>query len=313
LYNAVVIRLGVVLATVAVLGGFAACAKDDDKGAEQAGPAPRAAPTPDAPPARKLSGTTNGLHWWLYDRPEDALKKALESKPRVIGFGEYHEQAGGPEIVPPMERFSQHMLDVIAPYTSDLLLETWVADRRCGKRQARVDKTVKKQLERPKHQETTMARLLRRTRARRIQPHRLVFSCAEYKSLLDKKTKKIDYANLLRLITQKLAETTAKILDHQAKTNFKRKTIAIYGGAFHNEKYPYDHYRQLSFVKDVEKLASYVEVDIFVPEIIRGNKRLSKEPFYPLFKTLASDDKVLLIERGKNSFIMVMRQNQKQP
>lgn len=305
-----------VFVTVGVVALAAACTKDEGGSKAQPKSAQQVVkrPADAARPPRKLSGTTNGLRWWLFDRPDDALKKALESKPRVVGFGEYHERAGGPKVVPPMERFSHYMVDVIAPYTSDLVFETWIADRRCGKKQAKVDKTVKKQLERPKHQETTMTRLLKKVRARRIQPHRLVFSCAEYQALLNPKTKKIEYGNLLRLITKKLGETTAKIIDHHKKKNYKRKAIAIYGGAFHNEKYPYDHYGEISFVKAVEKVAGkdrYVEVDIFVPEIIRGNKRLSKEKFYPLFEKLASDDKVLLIERGERSFIMVMRQDLK--
>lgn len=307
--------LWTVLVTVALVAG---CSKEGDSAKPEHKPAPSTKPSAvsDAAVAKKAdktSGTTNGLRWWKFDLPKEALARALESRPRVIGFGEYHEQAGGPDVVPPMARFTLGMLDTIAPFTSDLVFETWIADRRCGKKQVRVNKTVKKQMKRPVHQETTMMKLLKKARKLRIQPHRLQFSCKEYKSLLDKKTKRVVYPNLLRLITKKLGETTEKILAVHKKKKYKRKVIAIYGGAFHNEKHTYDQYAQISYVKAVEKATGgkYVEIDVFVPEIIKGNKRLSKEKFYPLFEQLASDKKVLLIERGDKSFIMIMRRNLK--
>lgn len=170
-----------------------------------------------------------------------------------------------------------------------------------------------------------MTALLGKAKKLRVRPHILRFSCTEYKGLLDAK-KQVDYGKLLALLTKKLGELTTdivKVRDKQlaaaekkraakpdAPTRPLRRTVLIYGGALHNEKYPYDSLGDFSYVKAIEdKVGSYVEVDLFVPEVIRGNKRLSKEPFYPMFEALASPDKVVLIERGKHSYILIGRTN----
>jgi len=52
----------------------------------------------------------------------------------------------------------------------------------------------------------------------------------------------------------------------------------------------------------------YVELDLYVPELVDRDRRLKQEPFAPLMRKLGSGSRqVLLVERGKGSYILVLR------
>src|SRR5262245_28884423 len=80
--------------------------------------------------------------------PAQLLQKLLEKKPRVMAFGEYHQVEGGPKVPSAVKRFGDQLLPVLAPGTSDLVLETWVTEGKCGevetKAVAKVDESIKR-------------------------------------------------------------------------------------------------------------------------------------------------------------------------
>src|SRR5438477_3029614 len=88
-----------------------------------------------------------------FDSPSAAVDSLLARKPRVIGFGEYHEiegaTAGGRKIRSAIKRFTDELLDGLAPLASDLILETWVTEGRCGKKEKEVVQKVEKDTKRP--------------------------------------------------------------------------------------------------------------------------------------------------------------------
>src|SRR4051794_19615123 len=87
-----------------------------------------------APPAGAAKPTITS-----FDSPLSAVQSLLAQKPRVVGFGEYHEiegaTAGGAKIRSSIKRFTEELLDGLAPSASDLILETWVTEGRCGKKE----------------------------------------------------------------------------------------------------------------------------------------------------------------------------------
>src|SRR5262249_3700562 len=64
--------------------------------------------------------------------------------------------------------------------------------------------------------------------------------------------------------------------------------------------------KDFSFAKDVEKATrnKYLEVDLYVPEYIEGDKDLTAEAWYKPYLKLPHD-KATLVKRGASSYIIV--------
>ena len=54
----------------------------------------------------------------------------------------------------------------------------------------------------------------------------------------------------------------------------------------------------------------YIELDLYVPEYVEADEQLRKKPWYPLLKRLGGR-KVLLVERGEGSYILLLRRGLK--
>jgi hypothetical protein len=249
-----------------------------------------------------------------------ALAHVLADRPRVVGFGEYHQRVGGPAVPSALKRFTEQMLPVLATQATDLVVETWVTDGTCGAAEKKVVANVKKTTERPKATENEIVTLALRARAARVQPHALKVGCADYQRMLGGKN--VDYVKLLEFIGRQLRDTALGAMAERARPAATsrdggapasapagppdaRRLVALYGGALHNDLYPAAGLEAWSYAADLAKHGRYVEVDLYVPEYVAGDERLAKEPWYPLLER-AGPDRVLLIEREKNSYILVL-------
>jgi len=249
-----------------------------------------------------------------------ALAHVLESRPRVVGFGEYHQRIGGATVPSAIKRFTEQMLPVLAPEATDLVLETWITDGACGATEKKVVANVKKTTERPKATENEILTLAVRARAARVQPHALKVTCADYKKLLGGKN--VDYVKLLEFIGRQLHDTALAALTRPASQPVtapdggaagaagaggpdRRRLVALYGGALHNDRYPAAGLEAWSYAADLAKHGRYVEVDLYVPEYVTGDERLAKEPWYPLLRR-AAPDRVVVVERGQGSYIFIL-------
>jgi hypothetical protein len=255
---------------------------------------------------------------WQFDTPAAALREVLRrTTPRVVGVGEYHQKTRTVNVRSAVRRFAEQMLPAIGAETSDLIIETWVTEGRCGDDEKRVVKNVEKTTERPAATEDEVLTLLKRAKQLGVQPHILKVNCADYKLLLD--GGKVDYDKLLSMITRHLRRTATQILAARAKPSGhdaglagSRRMVVLYGGALHNDLYPVEGLEGYSYAEALQKQSGdrYVELDLYVPELIEGDKTLSAEPWYPLLR-LASPTRVLLIERGEGSFILVLQRGQR--
>jgi hypothetical protein len=135
--------------------------------------------------------------------------------------------------------------------------------------------------------------------------HVLQMSCADHASLLPDGAAEIDYWKLLLLVTERLAAKAKEL--HAAPD----RVLVLYGGAHHNDRYPDESLAEISYVPEIEKLVGerYVELDLYVPELIAGNSLLEAQDWYPLVETAAGPDRVVLIERGPRSYILLMRKS----
>ncbi len=246
------------------------------------------------------------LPYKLFPSAAAALVEVVSrTKPRAIGFGEFHQQEKTADILSALERFSGTLLPVLGGKASDLIVETWVAEGACGEQEKKVVIEVEHVTERPKETENETIRLLKRAKSLGIQPHILEVECEDYQKVQDADGG-IDYLALLELVARRLEDKGKAALKAQTS---KDRLVAIYGGAIHNDAEPAEMWKTVSFAPLVKDVAGdeYVEVDLYVPEFIENSKLVRDEPWFPLFKRIASKDKAALIELGPNSFIIVFR------
>jgi len=238
----------------------------------------------------------------LFDTPAQAVEEILKSKPRIIGFGEYHKLANSAPVQSALYRFANEIFDVLAPHSAHLILETWSIDPSCGAKAKAVTKVVEKTIQRPKETENEMQILLRKSQKFGVAGHVLPFSCDEYKALLSSKG----------LDTEKLLEVVSAKLGQEGKAAFAispdPSMVLLYGGATHNNLTPYQGLEAWSYAQDLAAVSksSFIEVDLYVPEFVEGDPILSQEAWYPLLKE-ARTTQVLLIRRSPSSFILLMR------
>ena len=72
---------------------------------------PARTPKPEPPAETAAPTETSALpRHDAFDTPADALRKVLEAKPRVIGFGEYHQTLGSEHVPSALTRFRSQLL-----------------------------------------------------------------------------------------------------------------------------------------------------------------------------------------------------------
>lgn len=244
-----------------------------------------------------------------------ALEEILRAdKPQVIGFGEVHQKTTSLRTRSAIKRFTEQLLTKLAPQASDLLVETWVTKGQCGKTEKRVVKQVEKTTQRPQSTENEIITLLRRGKALGLEPHVLELGCQDYAKIAGGKGK-LDAEALLTTVTRHLEAKIAAIRRRRLAKSAKaaqgakpaRELLVVYGGALHNDVHPPKDLGMFSYVPFVRKRKErFVEVDLYVPELVQGDRELAKESWFPLLGK-ATPQQVLLIERGGGSYILVLR------
>jgi hypothetical protein len=240
----------------------------------------------------------------FFSAPSEIVAQLMTKKPRVIAFGEYHQIEGGAKVPSAVKRFGDQMLVTIAPTTSDLIVETWVTEGKCGDTETKAVAKVEETIKRPEATEDELVTLLKRAKGSGIRPHILTLSCAEYEDI-QPKDGEVDYVKLLGVVTAQLK----KNIDASLKIAPKGKAVAVYGGALHNDVYPKKILAQFSFAKAVAKEVGgkYLEVDLYVPEYIAADKEIVAEPWFADWKRqqAAHPDQPALVTRGPSSYIVI--------
>jgi hypothetical protein len=275
-------------------------------------------PKPDAAPAA-IEHREQGLRFWSLPDEAAALREVLRGGPRILGFGEYHQKKGSAKAASAIQRFAGPLLRSLAPSASDLIVETWVTDGRCGEQEREVTRQVEVTTQRPAETENEVIRLAKQAKALGVQPHGLTVSCKDYKRLLGG-GEEVDYEKLLDLITRQLERQaqrvwlarTKAVVAAAKKAAPPARAIVLYGGALHNDRFPpVEELRAFSYAAALDKLSGghFVEVDLYVPEYIAGDADLAKQAWWPIFRRHASKSRLLLIERGERSYILIFRKS----
>lgn len=288
-----------------------ACSQSSDKPAP-----PEQSTTQIGPPAADnpaIAAESNGDLGYgedakLFDTASLAIAHIIKShpknRPRVLGFGEFHKLDTSAPVRSALRQFAGGMIDLLADSTSDLVLESWTVDPKCGRTAKTVTKQVKQSIERPAETESEMQLLARKVKSHGIRGHVLKFECAEYKELL--LDGQLDHTKLLTAVNKKLASSTKRALE----SSDKEKMLVIYGGATHNNLTPYEGLESWSYGPEIAKFTDegYIEIDLYVPEFVRDDDLLKTEAWYPLIEE-ARTDQVILIRRSSHSYIILMRKD----
>jgi hypothetical protein len=215
-----------------------------------------------------------------------AIKAIVPEHARVIGFGELHARTDRAQVQSSLARFTADGLPAIAGKLSDLIVETWIVDPKCGQAAKTATAKVEITVRRPQETKSEIAVLADTARAAKIQPHAMRIDCDDYEKIAPS-GKDVKPEELLSLTTRELGRIAGEAIAHRDKEPNHRPWIALYGGALHNDRFPAPGVEDWSYAAKVDKLTNngFVEVDLIVPELADGDPQMQKQPWYPLVKT----------------------------
>ena len=228
-----------------------------------------------------------------------ALILAENPEPMVYAVGEYHQTRNAIAATSPLARFTREIIGMLEPRADHLVVEAWL-DASCWSSGAdKVHAQVFSATQRPAGTQMEVMRLIDRSKRLHLQTHTLPLTCIEYDAVIDA-SGHVDFLLLLELVTDKLAETTRKVLA-------KDRAVIVYGGALHNDLYPRWPLDSLSYAKPLaDQLGGRVlEIDLVVPEVVAGMAMIRSEPWFPLLGR-ASPKRVLIWQRGPASYVVIL-------
>jgi hypothetical protein len=240
--------------------------------------------------------------------PTEALTFVLEKeKPLVLGLGESHAQKGDPKVPSTTARFTKDFLPVLAPQTSSLVLELWVADGSCGK--ATEKKVAEQQKAVTKNQAeenpNEFLALGNKSKELGVVPFILRPSCKEVETI-----KAAGDDAPLKMLDMITAGMTEQVKKRFAETKGKQpgKMVLTYGGAMHNDVAPRKGREAWSFAGELTKLSEgrYVELDLIVPEFIKPDSpSWQGQPWFAAYDREAFGATNVLVQTGQRAYTLV--------
>ncbi|MBA3464808.1 MAG: hypothetical protein H0T46_33045 [Deltaproteobacteria bacterium] len=249
------------------------------------------APAPPAPPP--------GQHATL----ADALAAIIPADARVVGFGELHARVDRAQVKSALSLFTT-ALPSLGDKFSDLIVETFIVDPKCGQTAQKATQQMQTEVKRPEATKSEIALLADAAKAAKIQPHAMTLSCADYKALVP--NGQIDPLAMLTITTRELKRIALSAVAHRDKDAAHRPWIALYGGALHNDRSPDDAVKEWSYAAAVDTATKgrFVEVDLIVPELAAADANSKKQPWFSLVET--AGDWVQVFKRNDRSFVVVL-------
>lgn len=227
-----------------------------------------------------------------------AIAATVPADARVVGFGELHARVDRARVPSALSRFTA-ALPAFGDKISDLVVETWIVDPKCGQKAVAATAKVEKDVKRPAETKNEITLLADAARAAKIQPHAMTLSCKDYESVGDP-------VAMLGLTTKELQRIATSAVRHRDKQPQRRPWVALYGGALHNDRFPGAGVAEWSYAEtaDLVTNGNYIEIDLIVPEFAEADKVSREQPWFPLVG--AARDRILVWKRGERSFVMIL-------
>ena len=230
-----------------------------------------------------------------------AVRSLLASDPRVVAFGEYHQNKKTARIPSALWHFTREILPALrAAGATDLVAESWITTGSCGEVERKAVAQVDKAIQRPASTEDEVVTLLRRAKESGIQPRILQVACKDYQAISG--GGRLDFDRLLRL--------TRDQLETQIRTALQRpgsRLVVSYGGALHNDLHPSPDLAGYAFGDAIARAVDgrYLEIDLYVPEYVQQDMSIRREPWYQQFRRAYRPGRVVVIPRGPGSYALV--------
>jgi hypothetical protein len=282
----------------------AVCAACGSCGHRSEDPAPHDRAPPPAP-AWTHEGTAPPYQ--LLPDAGTAIRQIIAADhPRVIGFGELHARTDRVQAESSLAHFTADVLPQIDDQLSDLVLETWVVDPKCGEGAKTATAAVEGAMRRPASTKSELAVLVAAARTSGVQPRAMHLGCDDYAKVAPPGGE-IQIEIMLDLITRQLGTIASDAVAARDRDAKARPIVATYGGALHNDLYPAQGVEGWSFAAKVNDATHgrYVEIDLYVPEFAADDPASQHEPWFPLLSHAAKDH-VVVIQRGARSYIVLL-------
>jgi hypothetical protein len=271
---------------------------------DEARPLPGAPPEPatEEPGAGRPCGE---FECRLFDSPNDAFSRVLQSSPRVLGVGEAHALAGTEKTEPAARRFARDFLPLLSGRASDIVVELLIPNPKCKKatEQAKGQQKVVTERQASTDQNDYVA-LAERARALGIRAHALEPTCDDLRRIAGAGPDAVTVS--LDVVTRLSREALERLYQRNVAENDARLVVA-YGGLMHNDSSPRPGREQWSFGPALQKLTGdcYVDVDLVVPEFISDSPAWQSLPWTHIFDPNAHPEAATLLSPGKGSFVLV--------
>jgi hypothetical protein len=220
--------------------------------------------------------------------------------------GEAHAQKATPGVPSSAKRFTAEMLPELKDKASDLVIELMVPPTGCEAKTKAVNKEMGKvtaqQAETNQNEYVTMGDTAQKLG---IDPHLIHPSCDDFKAITAPGGDPADAS--LRLIARLMRETTKKALARNEKAGVE-KIVILYGGAIHNDIEPAPAVKDYAYGPDLVAFTKgrYVELDVFVPELVHDAGLWPKFVWYPHFDKTAHPDKTTMFAPLPSSFTILL-------
>lgn len=262
-----------------------------------------------APAGSTPCTAAGGPTCFRFATPEDAFKWVLARDPLVVAVGEAHAQKGTENIASSTKRFTESLLPIAAPRSSDVVVELWAPDPKCMKEVKQVASAQKPvtdvQASTNQNEYVTLA-----TKAKEsgMTPWLLRPTCDDFSMLADAGA---DAVGAMLGLVKRLTQAKVTQLYERNRAQSPAKMVIAYGGALHNDLTPPESTKDYSFGPELDRLTGgrYVELDLIVPEFVKKTPTWEKLPWYASFDAERSSgrplEKATLYVVGERSFVLV--------
>lgn len=233
----------------------------------------------------------------------EALAAIIPADARVIGFGELHARVDRAAVKSSLSLFTG-ALPSFGDKVSDLVVETFIVDPKCGKAAATTTQKIETEVKRPVQTKSEIGLLADAAKAAKIQPHAMTLSCADYKALMPKG--EIDPLAMLTITTRELKRIALSAVAHRNKEPEHRPWVALYGGALHNDRDPDKALTEWSYAAAIDKATGghYVEIDLIVPELAAADAFSQKQSWFSVVE--GAGEWIQIWKRNDRSFVVVL-------
>ncbi|MEO7095024.1 MAG: hypothetical protein ABI175_17325 [Polyangiales bacterium] len=239
----------------------------------------------------------------MYATLADALVATIPADARVLGFGELHARIDRAQVKSSLALFTD-ALPAFGDKISDLVVETFIVDPKCGKSATTATQKMETEVKRPEATKSEIQLLADAAKAAKIQPHAMTLSCADYKVLVPKG--EVDPLAMLTITTRELQRIAVSAVAHRDKEPDHRPWIALYGGALHNDLVPDKALAEWSYAGAVDKATKgkFVEIDLIVPELAAADPGSQKQPWFPVVEK--ANEWIQIWKRNEHSFVVIL-------